>query len=182
MRPPDPEALLDEARFEVDEFMPYWAELWPSGLALAEALPSRLDGLAVVELGCGLGVPSLVAAACGANVTAVDWASEAIELLRGNAERNAIALRAVHADWSMVGGSFDLVLAADLLYEERNGDALLEVLPTLAPWVLIADPGRSSARAFFEEARGDWEVSDRGDRVYELRRATRADPPACGDG
>ena len=182
MRPPDPEALIDEARFEVDEFIPYWAELWPSGLALAEALPSRLDGLAVVELGCGLGVPSLVAAARGGNVTAVDWAAEAIELLRENAERNAIPLRAVHADWNRVGGSFDLVLAADLLYEERNGDALLEVLPTLAPWVLIADPGRSSARAFFEEARGDWEVSDRGDRVYELRRATRADPPARGDG
>jgi predicted nicotinamide N-methyase len=178
MRPPDPEALLDEARFEVDEFMPYWAELWPSGLALAETLPSLLDGLAVVELGCGLGVPSLVAAARGARVTAVDWAAEAVELLRENAARNGIALDAVHADWSTFEGSFDLVLAADLLYEERNGDALLGVLPTLAPRVLLADPGRSTARAFFEEARRDWEITERGDRVYELTRATRADPPA----
>jgi predicted nicotinamide N-methyase len=162
--------------------MPYWAELWPSGLALAEALPPRLDGLAVVELGCGLGVPSLVAASRGAQVTAADWAAEAVGLLQENAARNGIELRAVHADWGSLEGSFDLVLGADLLYEERNGDALLEVLPTLAPTVLLAEPGRSTARTFFQEARRDWEISDRGNRVYELTRATRADPPARRDG
>ena len=59
LRPREPEALIDEEAFADDEFMPYWAELWPSGLALARALPRRLDGLRVVELGCGLGVPSL---------------------------------------------------------------------------------------------------------------------------
>src|SRR5262245_1815750 len=53
-RPADPEALLDEEAFGDDEFMPYWAELWPAGLALAEALPADLGGVRVVELGCGL--------------------------------------------------------------------------------------------------------------------------------
>jgi len=154
--------------------MPYWAELWPSGLALAEALPARLDGLDVVELGCGLGVPSLVAATRGARVTAVDWANEAVDLLRENAARNGIELRAVHADWGSVDEPFDLVLAADLLYEERNGDALLEVLPALAAKVLIAEPGRSTARAFFEDARRDWEIAELGNRVYVLTRATSA--------
>jgi predicted nicotinamide N-methyase len=156
----------------VDEFMPYWAELWPSGLALAQALPARLDGLEVVELGCGLGVPSLVAAARGARVTAVDWAADAIDLLRENAARNRIELRPLHAHWSTVEGPFDLVLAADLLYEERNGQALLERLPSLATRVLIADPGRPAARGFFAEARRAWEISDRGERVYELTRTT----------
>jgi predicted nicotinamide N-methyase len=165
----------------VDEFMPYWAELWPSGLALAEALPARLDGLEVVELGCGLGVPSLVAAARGAHVTAVDWAADAIDLLRENAGRNGIELRAIHADWGSVEGPFDLVLAADLLYEERNGDALLEALPALAPKVLMAEPGRSTARAFFEDARRDWKLVERGNRVYDLTRVTRADPSATCD-
>jgi predicted nicotinamide N-methyase len=166
----------------VDEFMPYWAELWPSGLALAQALPARLDGLEVVELGCGLGVPSLVAATRGACVTAVDWAPEATDLLRENAARNGIALRAVHADWGRVEGSFDLVLAADLLYEERNSATLLELLPTLAPSVLLADPGRPAARGFLAEARRDWEIAERGERVHELTRSTRADPPAPADG
>jgi predicted nicotinamide N-methyase len=162
--------------------MPYWAELWPSSLALAEALPERLDGLDVIELGCGLGVPSLVAAARGACVTAVDWAAEAVDLLRENADRNGIALRAVHADWSGVEGPFDLVLGADLLYEERNGDALLEVLPALAPRVLLADPGRSTARGFFEEARRGWQIAERENRIYELTRATPADPRGPGHG
>jgi predicted nicotinamide N-methyase len=157
----------------VDEFMPYWAELWPSGLALAQVLPARLDGLAVVELGCGLGVPSLVAAARGARVTAVDWAAEAIDLLQENAARNGIDLYAVHAHWSRVEGTFDVVLAADLLYEERNGEALLEHLPSLASKVLLADPGRPAASGFFAEARRDWEISEHGRRVYELRRAAR---------
>src|SRR5215203_7269219 len=63
LRPRDAEALLDEDAFAEDEFLPYWAELWPAGLALGRALPAQLDGVRVVEVGCGLGVPSLVAAA-----------------------------------------------------------------------------------------------------------------------
>ena len=55
LRPASPEALIDEQAFEDDEFLPYWAELWPASLALAAALPARLDGVRVVELGCGLG-------------------------------------------------------------------------------------------------------------------------------
>jgi predicted nicotinamide N-methyase len=170
LRPLDPEALIDEARFGVDEFMPYWAELWPSGLALAEALPGGLGSLAVIELGCGLGIPSLLAASRGARVVAVDWAAEAIDLLRGNAARNGVELDAVRADWSSLGGSFDLALGADLLYEERNGEALLEVLPALAPRVLLAEPGRATAAGFFAEARRSWEIAEVAERVFELTR------------
>jgi predicted nicotinamide N-methyase len=151
--------------------MPYWAELWPSGLALARGLPN-LAGLDVVELGCGLGIPSLVAAARGARVTAVDWAVEAIDLLLRNAERNALEVAAVHADWSSFTGSFDVALGADLLYEERNGEALLEVLPSLAPCVLLADPGRSTSRGFFAAAAGDWQIEELGNRLYALTRTT----------
>jgi len=142
VRPSEPEALLDETAFENDEFMPYWAELWPAGLALAEALPVDLSGRRVVELGCGLGVPSLVAAARGARVTAVDWAEDAIALLRENAARNDLVLEAVRADWRAFGGAFDLGLAADVLYEQRNVEPLAELLPQLAPEALVALAGR----------------------------------------
>ncbi len=37
-RPRDSEALIDEEAFEREERMPYWAELWPSGVALARAV------------------------------------------------------------------------------------------------------------------------------------------------
>jgi predicted nicotinamide N-methyase len=137
-RPVDPESLLDEEAFADDEFLPYWAELWPAGLALARVLPPRLDGVKAVEIGCGLGVPSLVAAARGATVTATDWSEDAIELLRENAERNGLRLEAKHADWRQLAGRFDLVLAADLLYEQRYVEPLVETLRRLAPEALVA--------------------------------------------
>jgi predicted nicotinamide N-methyase len=151
--------------------MPYWAELWPAGLALARALPeSPLDGVRVVEVGCGLGVPSLVAAARGASVTAVDWAAQAVALLHTNAAGNGLAVDARVADWRAFAGEYDLVLGADVLYEPRNVEALLELLPRLAAEVLLAEPGRPAGAAFFERARAAWTVEERGERVYRLRR------------
>jgi predicted nicotinamide N-methyase len=170
--------LLDEEAFAEDEFIAYWAELWPSGLALAGALPERLDGRRVVDLGCGLGVPALAAAARGARVTAVDWAADAVALLADNAARNHVELELVHADWRVFSGSFDLVLAADLLYERRNADALLEALPRLAPEVLLAEPGRPPAAGFFARAREEWRAEEIAERVYRLTRTTRAGRPA----
>jgi len=155
MRPREPEALIDEEAFADDEFMPYWAELWPAGLALAEALPEDLAGVRVVELGCGLGVPSLVAAARGAEVTAVDWADDAIELLRDNAARNGLALEAVHADWRSFDGEFDLALAADVLYEARNVEPLVRLLPRLAPEALVALAGRPYEDEFLQRVNSE---------------------------
>ena len=172
-RPRDPEALIDEEAFADDEFMPYWAELWPAALELAEALPASLAGLRVIELGCGLGMPSLVAAARGAVVTALDWAEPAVELLRGNAERNGLSVAAVHADWRAYGGDFDLVLGSDLLYEARNAAALLELLPRLAPEAILAEPGRPHAAGFFRQAAETWTIEPLGARVARLTRTTR---------
>jgi predicted nicotinamide N-methyase len=128
----------------------------------------------VVELGAGLGVPSLVAAARGAAVTAVDWAANAVELLRENAARNGLAVDARRADWRAFGGDYDLALAADVLYEERNVEPLLGLLPRLAPEVLLAEPGRPHAAAFLERARERWWVDEAGDRVYRLTRTDAA--------
>jgi predicted nicotinamide N-methyase len=176
LRPEDPEALLDEEAFsERDEFLPYWAELWPAGLALARALPAQLAGSRVVELGCGLGVPSLVAAARGAEVTAIDWAEEAVGLLRANASRNGLRLTAKQADWRSFAGAFDLVLAADVLYEARNVAPLLELLPRLAPEVLLAEPGRTHAAVFFAGAREHWTIDELPERVYRLTRHSSAE-------
>lgn len=160
-RPRSPEALIDDDAFGPDEFLPYWAELWPSGLALARHV-AGLDvrGLDVLELGCGLGLPSLAAAAGGARVLATDWAPAAVRLLRRNAARNGIALEAALADWREPGalpeGRYGLVLAADVLYEERNRAPLIACLErTLADGgrALVADPGRRYAPPFLDALR-----------------------------
>ncbi|HEY3961786.1 MAG TPA: methyltransferase domain-containing protein [Gaiellaceae bacterium] len=152
VRPAAPDALIDEEAFAEDEFLPYWAELWPAALALADALPD-VAGLRVVELGCGLGVPSLVAAAGGAEVTAVDWAEDAVELLRRNAAANGLELRAERRDWREPWGErFDIVMAADVLYEERNVEPVLNRLRELAPEALVALAGRPFEAAFLRLA------------------------------
>jgi predicted nicotinamide N-methyase len=170
-RPPSADELIDEAAFDDDEFLPYWAELWPSGVALADAV-STLDvrGARVLELGAGLGLPSLAAAIRGADVLATDWADDAVDLLRANADRNGIRLRAERVRWDepdvlLRAAPWDLVLGADLLYEERNATALLALLPRLGGEIVLADPGRPFARTFLAH----WQVETLAAGVHRLR-------------
>jgi predicted nicotinamide N-methyase len=166
LRPVAPDALIDEAAFARDEFLPYWAELWPAARALADALPDDLGGVRVVELGCGLGVPSLVAAARGARTTATDWAEDAVELLRVNAARNGLELRVEARDWREPWPErFDLALAADVLYERRNVAPLVEQLRTLAPEALVGLAGRPYEAAFLRAAGNVEEVAPRVVRI-----------------
>lgn len=152
LRPRDAESLLDEQAFaERDQFIPYWADLWPSAVLLARTLAGRaLRGARVLELGCGLGLPSLAAALAGGRVLATDWAPDAIDAVRLNAERNDLALDTLVADWQhpvelLQRGPFDLVIAADVLYEQRNCAPLVELLSELHAETWLADPGRPPA-------------------------------------
>jgi predicted nicotinamide N-methyase len=170
LRPPSAEELIDETAFAAEEFLPYWAELWPSGVALAEYVGSlELGGRRVLELGAGLGLPSLAAALRGADVLATDWAEDAVALLEANAARNGIALRTELARWDepeRFGTGWDLVLAADVLYEQRNAEQLLDLLPRLAAReLLLAEPGRPFAKDFLAH----WQVEEVGERLYRLR-------------
>ena len=177
VRPPDPGAMIDVARFEEEEFMPYWAELWKSGVTLAGVVAERdLRGQRVVELGCGLGVPSVAAALAGGTVLATDWAPEALEVTEQNAALNGVRVRTLLVDWSKPAAlvalaPFDLVLCADVLYEPRNVDALLDLLPKLADEVLLGEPGRTTAARFFETAERDWTLGREGDVSVLRRRA-----------
>ena len=170
LRPPSADELIDEAAFAAEEFLPYWAELWPSGVALAAYVGGRdLRGSRVLELGAGLGLPSLAAALRGADVLATDWADDAVELLRANAARNHVSLRVEVARWDepeRFGSGWDLVLAADVLYEQRNAEQLAALLPRLdAGEIVVAEPGRPFARDFLAR----FDVDEIGERLYRLR-------------
>ena len=176
-RPRDAEALLSEESFEHEEFLPYWAELWSSSLALAHDVARRsLRGAPVLELGCGLGLPSIAAALAGGRVLATDWAPDAVAATAANAERNDVELETAVVSWGrpepiVARAPWRLVLASDVLYERRNVGLLLELLPRLVNpggEVLIADPQRSPAEEFLERAAGDWHV-----RTTESPRSQR---------
>ena len=168
--PVSAEDLIDEAEFDVDERLPYWAELWPSGRVLAEWVAARsLIGARVLELGAGLALPSLVAAHGGARVTATDWYEPALSFTRENAAAAGVTVSTLMVDWRDPPAAltrppgFDLVIAADVLYEPRNAAPLADLVPrVVAPGgrVVIADPRRPDARLFLDRmAEQGWDVS-----------------------
>jgi len=174
LHPPDPAELIDEEAFEREEFLPYWAELWPSAVALARAVVELdLAGRGVLELGCGLALPGIVAAHRGARVLATDWSSDALASAERNARRNGVELETALLAWASPSdlttrGHWSLVLAADVLYERRNVEPLLELLPRLGGDVLLADPGRPALPAFLERAAARWEIERR--EAHEVPR------------
>lgn len=148
--PRSADELIDIAEFEADERIPYWAELWPSARALARELLDRDPPTGrVIELGCGLGVPSIALRSRGIDVLATDYYPAALEFVASNAAANGIpSPRTALLDWRSPPpeiGVFDTVIAADVLYERRNAEVLAELVPRLAApggGLLIADPGR----------------------------------------
>jgi predicted nicotinamide N-methyase len=155
-QPPDLEALIDLEAFAADERIPYWANVWESAIVLAEDL-AQLDGhgLSLLELGCGIALPAMVAARRGFAATASDYEPDALEAVRYNADRNAAERLATRLlDWRSLPddlGQFDRVVAADVLYEKHHAEALAAVIArTLAPggMALVADPGRAKAAQF----------------------------------
>jgi predicted nicotinamide N-methyase len=168
--------LPDAGAVEWAPLAPYWAVLWRSGVALARELDQvALGGLRVVELGCGLALPSLAAARAGASVLATDTSAEALALVARNAGANHLSVDTAAVDWTepdalVRRGPFDLVLAADVLYERASVGPLLTLLPRLAPQAWIADPGRSVADAFLEQAGRRWPIETRVRDVVRLHR------------
>jgi hypothetical protein len=150
VRPRDAEALLSEEAFEHEEFLPYWAELWPSGVALARRVSARALR--------GAGRSSWLRPRAAEHRRRAGrrpgpghgLVSDSIAFTRRNAERNGARLETAVCAWDdpelVLGRApWDLVLAADVLYERRNAAPLLDLLPRLvAPGaeVWLADPDR----------------------------------------
>jgi predicted nicotinamide N-methyase len=172
--------------------IPYWARPWPSGLALASWLVEEpLSAAArVLELGCGLGAPSVVAARRGAAVLATDGASDAVAFCAHTLALNEVVAEVAVVDWAAQGealvarGPFDVVLAADVLYTRANVETALRLWPRLLAddgVLRLADPQRAGTRDFLAAARGTFSVASRrrdgGVALHALRPAPRGGPP-----
>jgi predicted nicotinamide N-methyase len=176
LQPQESAELPDSGAVEWAPVAPYWSVLWRSGVALARELDGlALGGLRVVELGCGLAVPSIAAARAGADVLATDASAEALSLVARNAELNRVRIETAVADWAgpdalVRRAPFDLVLAAEVLYERASVGLLLSLMPQLAPEVWLADPGRPAAGAFLNQAEQLWAIETRVRGVVSLHR------------
>ncbi len=185
---------LQEPSGDVDqERIPYWSEIWPSSVLLAEHLDrsrTLIRGRLCLEAGCGLGATAILAARLGARMVAVDMEPDALVFARQSAETNNTPQGLwTGMDWKRSGlkkHSFEFIWAADVLYE--TGLALPLggfLLDCLAPGgrIWIADQKRNvSGNAWagllsqglkareLEERRVSWFGQKAGVRLVELVR------------
>lgn len=180
LQPQQAAELPDDGAVEWAPVAPYWAVLWRSGVVLARELErEELGGRRVLELGCGLALPSVAAGRAGASVLATDASPEALALAKRNARANGVRIETAVLDWRAPSrlSRFDLVLAADVLYERPAVAALLDLLPRLAPEAWLADPGRPAAGAFLAQASLRWPVETRVRGVVRIHRLRFSSPP-----
>jgi predicted nicotinamide N-methyase len=164
LKPSNSDDLISEADYVRDERLPYWADVWPSSIILARRMAKdRGNGRSLLELGCGLGVVSITAMRAGYQVLASDYYEDALLFARANAWRNVQREPDVRMiDWRALPsdlGRYDVILAADVLYEMPYAELVAELLAAaLAPRGvgIIADPGRVGVERFLEacSARG----------------------------
>ena len=135
-----------------DGRLPYWAELWPSSLALTAWLKDHGEEIAgkhCLDMGCGLGLTALTGQWQGARVIGMDYDEEALRYARINEQLNGIE----GVDWQCMdwrkptipAHSLDLIWAGDIVYEE----AFAEPVAAFMDYALkengkawIAEPGR----------------------------------------
>lgn len=166
--PTDPSVLLAEPRveerFDTDDYMPYWSDLWPASAAMADYLiaghlhpigPHRT----AMELGCGLGLAGVAAGLLGWRVLFTDYDLDALTYATHNARSNHLRdFDARLLDWRDPPDDLkaDLVLGADVIYEKSNHAALLACTRALLReqgMALFMDPHREGARGFADAIR-----------------------------
>jgi predicted nicotinamide N-methyase len=135
------ESLSPEEMYAALHEPAYWIFCWASGLALAQRIlrePELVRGKKVLDFGAGSGVVACAAALAGASeVVACDIDPASLRACAANAALNAVSVRLAD-DFFTLTESFDLVLAADVLYDKAN-HGFLDAFLQRAPDALVAD-------------------------------------------
>jgi predicted nicotinamide N-methyase len=159
-----------------DERIPYWADLWPSAIALSEHLIKTkviVPGMNVHDMGCGLGLPGIVAGMEGASILFSDYLDEALDFAKQNWNLNCkTSARFEKMDWRKPDPAFkaDLLLASDVAYERRSFEFLPGAFRTLTNpggKIIVSEPNRMYAQEFFNT------LSFQGFKVMKYEYTTR---------
>lgn len=164
--PADPDEVLNsisQQEFEKDEQLPYWADIWPSSEAIFEFCTKHpiKKGAKICEIGAGLGIIS-AAIAAGAKdsfLVSTDISKDSVFYIQENLRRNDLKGESACCDWrySPFKDKFDIIVGADILYEERWTEPVLNFIKeNLKPkgYALISDPNRKHWQNFKKIAQG----------------------------
>ena len=145
----DPDKLSENAGVAPANWS-FFGQLWPAAQVLANAV-KKIDiaEKRIIELGCGLGLPSLVLKHRNADITASDRHPLSRFFLESNSLLNHIApIPFVNLSWEKPDlnvGKFDVIIASDVLYERDHATLLAELIHKIAEpiaKVMVTCPGR----------------------------------------
>ena len=149
----------DQDNSLAEEYCPYFGVLWEAGIGLSQYLETmQVKDLAVLEIGCGLALPSFVVTRLGGKVIATDFHADVPLFLEHNQKKNNTYFPYRVMNWrdeiertKTDLGLFDLVIGSDILYESQHPMQVAEALIAfLKPGgkILLADPGRAYIQKF----------------------------------
>ncbi|MFK7930079.1 MAG: methyltransferase [Myxococcota bacterium] len=135
---------------------PLFGVLWDSSIVLASMMVHRnITECRILEVGCGIGLASMVLNSRGADITATDRHPHAQAFLDHNSALNGESpIDFEMLDWANPDeslGQFDLIIASDLLYDLEQAEPLCRFIDAHAlpvASVTLVDPGRGQAGAF----------------------------------
>ena len=142
-----------------EDLCPYFGILWPAAEALSIYLndhPKLVKNKTVLELGCGLGYPALVATHLEAKVLATDYHPDVEEYFQRNCRHSSIRCDYMRLNWredKQDIGLFDIVMGSDVLYENKHASEVAKgLIRFLKPGgkILLSDPGRNYLQPFLE--------------------------------
>jgi len=181
----DVDQLLDEliaqgpeAEAVKDEQLPYWADIWPSSIALSNFIndnPHFIHGKQILDLGCGVGLSGILATYLGGMVTINDYQKDALRLSEMNwllnLKKNPETLL---MDWRQpeTGNKYDLILASDVVYEKRFFQALIQVFDQSLNdngKIILSEPNRTIAKEFFSLLKKHKFIFEKFDSQFNFR-------------
>jgi predicted nicotinamide N-methyase len=142
-----------------EEYCPYFGVLWEAGIGLSQHLETiDMKGQKVLEIGCGLALPSFLVTRAGGEVIATDFHEDVPLFLKLNQSNNQTYFPYRVMNWrneiertKSDLGLFDLVIGSDILYESQHPLQVAQALITfLKPGgkIMLSDPGRAYIQNF----------------------------------
>ena len=129
---------------------PIFGVVWPSSIVLAQFIAEyNIDAKRILEVGCGIALPSLLLNSMHADITATDYHPEVESFLERNTSLNSnFGIPFERSDWANKNdqlGTFDLIMGSDLLYEDQHIKLLSRFIDYHAKRtceIILVDPGR----------------------------------------
>lgn len=115
----------------------------------------ELDGKRVLEIGCGIGLTSIVLHNMGIDITASDYHPLARKFLDENILNNELSpIKFQTGNWEAENpllGEYDLIIGSDVLYEPAHAESVsrfIDYHSSIEVEVIIIDPNRGNRANF----------------------------------